>query len=143
DIVFVYSASSPADIIFRPELEQLAQVPGVRVEILCSRDSPIETWPGRRGRITAETLAEVAPDLRDRETFVCGPGGYMDAVRPCCSSSVLRGRMRNHSSSPPHPRPGWPGPRRNRRELRMPSTSAPAAGRSSASRAPRSSTPPT
>src|SRR5699024_7722472 len=82
EIVFVYSASSPADIIFRPELEQLAQVPGVRVEILCSRDSPIETWPGRRGRITAETLAEVAPDLRDRETFVCGPGGYMDAVRP-------------------------------------------------------------
>ena len=82
DIVFVHSAASPADIIFRPELEQLAQVPGVRVEILCSRDSPIETWSGRRGRITAGTLAEVAPDLRDRETFVCGPSGYMDAVRP-------------------------------------------------------------
>src|SRR5699024_6221655 len=81
DIVVVPSAASPADIICRPELEQLAQVPGVRVEILCSRDSPIETWPGRRGRITAGTLAEVAPDLRDRETFVCGPGGYMDAVR--------------------------------------------------------------
>src|SRR5699024_6444379 len=82
DIVFVHSSSSPADIIFRPELEQLAQVPGVRVEILCSRDSEFEIWSGRRGRITADTLAEVAPDLRDRETFVCGPSGYMDAVRP-------------------------------------------------------------
>ncbi|MGO3067311.1 MAG: FAD-binding oxidoreductase, partial [Brevibacterium linens] len=74
DIVFVHSASTPEGIIFRAELEQLAEVAGVSVTILCSRDSEAETWAGRRGRIDASTLAEVVPDAADRETFVCGPG---------------------------------------------------------------------
>ncbi len=82
DIAFVHSASTPLDIIFRAELEQLAEVAGVSVTILCSRDSEVETWAGRRGRIDENTLAEVVPDAADRETFVCGPGPCMEAVRP-------------------------------------------------------------
>ncbi|MDN5909919.1 MAG: hybrid-cluster NAD(P)-dependent oxidoreductase [Brevibacterium sp.] len=86
DIVLIHNAATPADIIFRPELEQLAEVPGVSVVTMCSRDSASEVevaeeWTGRRGRITSQTLAEVVPELRDRETFVCGPGDYMAAVR--------------------------------------------------------------
>ncbi len=82
DIAFVHSAATPVDIIFRAELEQLAELAGVSVTILCSRDSEVETWTGRRGRLDAATLAEVVPDAAERETFVCGPSGYMDAVRP-------------------------------------------------------------
>ncbi|WP_166975126.1 hybrid-cluster NAD(P)-dependent oxidoreductase [Brevibacterium atlanticum] len=82
DIAFVHSAATPVDIIFRAELEQLAELAGVSVTILCSRDSDSETWTGRRGRLDARTLAEVVPDAAERETFVCGPSGYMDAVRP-------------------------------------------------------------
>lgn len=81
DIVLVHNAATPDDIVFRPELEQLAQVPGVSVVIMCSRDSAAEVWAGRRGRISAEALAAEVPDLSDREVFVCGPSGYMDAVR--------------------------------------------------------------
>lgn len=81
DIVLIHNAATPADIIFRPELEQLAEVPGVSVVTMCSRDSDAEAWAGHRGRITRETLAEVVPELADRETFVCGPGDYMAAVR--------------------------------------------------------------
>ena len=93
DIVLIHNAATPADIIFRPELEQLAQVPGVSVVTMCSRDCAseaggsaseagvAEVWAGRRGRITRETLAEVVPELADRETFVCGPADYMAAVR--------------------------------------------------------------
>ncbi|RBP67183.1 ferredoxin-NADP reductase [Brevibacterium sanguinis] len=81
DIVLIHNAATPADIVFRSELEQLAEVPGIRVVTMCSRDSAAEVWAGRRGRITAEVLAEVVPGLRDREVFVCGPEGYMDAVR--------------------------------------------------------------
>lgn len=86
DIVLIHNAATPADIIFRPELEQLAQVPGVSVVTMCSRDSTseagvAEVWAGRRGRITRESLAEVVPELADRETFVCGPADYMAAVR--------------------------------------------------------------
>ncbi|MCU4297545.1 hybrid-cluster NAD(P)-dependent oxidoreductase [Brevibacterium permense] len=98
DIVFVHSASTPLDIIFRAELEQLAEVAGVSVTILCSRDSEAETWAGRRGRIDAPTLAEVVPDAADRETFVCGPGPYMDAVRPLLAEAgVASARMHEES----------------------------------------------
>ncbi len=98
DIVFVHSASSPLDIIFRAELEQLAEVAGVSVTILCSRDSEAETWAGRRGRIDASTLAEVVPDAADRETFVCGPGPYMEAVRPLLAEAgVASARMHEES----------------------------------------------
>ncbi|AZT98884.1 hybrid-cluster NAD(P)-dependent oxidoreductase [Brevibacterium aurantiacum] len=93
DIVLIHNAATPSDIIFRPELEQLAEVPGVSVVTMCSRDSAAEVgesdsevreaqvWAGRRGRITRDTLAEVVPELADRETFVCGPADYMAAVR--------------------------------------------------------------
>ena len=82
DIVFVHNAATPADIIFRTELEQLAEVPGIRVVTMCSRDSAGEEWSGRSGRITQDVLAEAVPDAAARETFVCGPNGYMDTVRP-------------------------------------------------------------
>lgn len=98
DIVFVHSASTPLDIIFRAELEQLAEVAGVSVTILCSRDSEAETWAGRRGRIDASALAEVVPDAADRETFVCGPGPYMEAVRPLLAEAgVASARMHEES----------------------------------------------
>ncbi|WGP06080.1 FAD-binding oxidoreductase [Bacillus subtilis] len=98
DIVFVHSASTPLDIIFRAELEQLAEVAGVSVIILCSRDSEVETWAGRRGRIDASTLAEVVPDAADRETFVCGPGPYMEAVRPLLAEAGVPS-ARTHEES--------------------------------------------
>ena len=98
DIVFIHSASTPLDIIFRAELEQLAEVAGVSVTILCSRDSEVETWAGRRGRIDAATLAEVVPDAADRETFVCGPGPYMDAVRPLLAEAGVPS-ARTHEES--------------------------------------------
>ncbi|WP_025776601.1 hybrid-cluster NAD(P)-dependent oxidoreductase [Brevibacterium sp. VCM10] len=98
DIAFVHSASTPEDIIFRAELEQLAEVAGVNVTILCSRDSETEAWPGRRGRIDASTLAEVVPDAADRETFVCGPGPYMEAVRPLLAEAGVES-TRMHEES--------------------------------------------
>ncbi len=81
DIVFVHNAATPDDIIFRAELDQLAEVPGIRVVTMCSRDSVTEVWAGRRGRISADVLAEAVPGLGDREVFVCGPAGYRESVR--------------------------------------------------------------
>ena len=98
DIAFVHSASTPEGIIFRAELEQLAEVAGVSVTILCSRDSEVETWAGRRGRIDENTLAEVVPDAADRETFVCGPGPYMEAVRPLLAEAGVPS-ARTHEES--------------------------------------------
>ena len=82
DVVFVHSARTPTDIVFRRELETIAStVPTTRVVHVCERDAPREPWGGLRGFLSAEMLRLVAPDLTDRVVFCCGPAPYMAAVR--------------------------------------------------------------
>jgi ferredoxin-NADP reductase len=82
DVTFVHSARTPADIIFRRELDAIAAVmPNIRIIHVCESDYPSERWTGLRGRLTTGMLQAVAPDLAERETFVCGPAAYMSSVR--------------------------------------------------------------
>ncbi len=82
DVLFVHSARSPADIVFRRELDAIASVlPSVRVMHVCESDHPADRWPGLRGRLTAEMVSTLIPDLDQRTTYVCGPAGYMASVR--------------------------------------------------------------
>jgi ferredoxin-NADP reductase len=82
DIVFVHNARTPADIIFRSELDIMARhASGLRFVPVCEVDHPAEAWGGFKGRLTRPLLELIAPDLREREIFVCGPSPYMAAIR--------------------------------------------------------------
>jgi ferredoxin-NADP reductase len=82
DIVFIHNARTPADIIFRRELEAIAAVmPNIRIIHICEGDYPSERWTGLHGRLTTAALQAIAPDLADRVTYTCGPPAYMAAVR--------------------------------------------------------------
>ena len=82
DIAFVHSARSPADLIFGDELALMARErPGLTVTTLCETDAADRVWNGYRGRLDLAKLSLIAPDFRERETFVCGPSPYMAAVR--------------------------------------------------------------
>jgi ferredoxin-NADP reductase len=82
DIVFVHSARSPSDIIFKDELALIERnLPNFRAIAVCETDSPAERWNGFRGRLSLATLELIAPDFREREIFCCGPTPYMAAVR--------------------------------------------------------------
>ncbi len=82
DVVFVHSARTPADIVFRQELAAIESVmPNFRVVHLCENDYPSERWGGMRGRLSTDMLRTLVPDLRERVTFNCGPTLYMDSVR--------------------------------------------------------------
>ncbi len=82
DILFVHSARSPANIIFREELDLLtAHRHGFRGVAICTGDSAVEVWGGYRGRLGPALLSMIAPDLLEREVHVCGPAPYMAAVR--------------------------------------------------------------
>ncbi|MFD0484216.1 2Fe-2S iron-sulfur cluster-binding protein [Kineococcus sp. GCM10028916] len=82
DVLFVHSARTPADIVFRSEQWGMpTQFPAVNVVQVCSEDSPGQDWHGHRGHLDAALLEEIAPDLAEREVFVCGPEGYMATVR--------------------------------------------------------------
>ncbi|GAB91189.1 hybrid-cluster NAD(P)-dependent oxidoreductase [Gordonia rhizosphera] len=82
DIVFIHSSRTPADILFRRELDAMAAVmPSLRVVHVCESDYPAERWTGLRGRLTAAMLETMAPDFAERVAFTCGPAAYMSAAR--------------------------------------------------------------
>lgn len=82
DVVFVHSARTPSDIVFRSELAAIETLmPNLRVVHICEADYPSERWGGMRGRLSPTMLQTVVPDFLERTTFNCGPAPYMDAVR--------------------------------------------------------------
>ena len=82
DIVFIHSARTPTDIIFRHELSSMGAVSDkLRVVHVCETPGSEPEWPGPVGRLSLELLMQHVPDYRDREVFICGPAGYMDAAR--------------------------------------------------------------
>lgn len=73
DVVVVHSARSERDLVCRVELEALAlTTEGLRLHWV-REDAD--------GRLSPELLRSWVPDVADRELLVCGPAGYMDAVR--------------------------------------------------------------
>ncbi|GAB3852092.1 hybrid-cluster NAD(P)-dependent oxidoreductase [Nocardioides maradonensis] len=82
DVVFLHSARTPSDIVFRSELAAIEMLmPNLRVVHICEADYPSERWGGMRGRISPTMLQTVVPDFLERTTYNCGPAPYMDAVR--------------------------------------------------------------
>lgn len=95
DILFIHSARTPADIIFRHELDAMAAMtPNIRVAHICEGDHPFERWHGLRGRLSTAALQALAPDLMERVTFTCGPAAYMASVRNMLAE--IRYDMRNY-----------------------------------------------
>jgi len=82
DVVFVHSARSPEDIVFRRELEEMhAGGTGIAVATVCETDPGDPTWRGVVGRLTRAMLERLVPDLHEREIFACGPPLYLESVR--------------------------------------------------------------
>jgi len=82
DVVFVHSARTPSDIIFRRELELLAaSQPGFRAAFVCEGQGGEGHWSAPTGYLDLPLLRRIAPDFTAREVFCCGPAPYMAAVR--------------------------------------------------------------
>jgi predicted ferric reductase len=75
-ITLLYRASSWEEVVFKTELDQL----------VAARGGVVHYVVGRRGReVSSHPLAPrfvlaAAPDLRDRDVFICGPREMVDAV---------------------------------------------------------------
>jgi ferredoxin-NADP reductase len=80
DTVFFHSARTPADIVFRRELE-LLQGPGFKLIVNCTRLAPDQEWSGLRGRLDAAMLHSAVPDFMERVVFMCGPDAWMNPMR--------------------------------------------------------------
>ena len=83
DLTLLASFRRPEDILFRRELEWLStRHPAFRVALtLTGEGVGARGWTGITGRVNAGMLSLVAPDLHDRQVFLCGPEPFMDDVR--------------------------------------------------------------
>lgn len=82
DMVFAHSARTPADIIYRAELDYMStRIDNFKLHLICERSETGQIWGGYRGYLSREMLQLIAPDFLDREIFCCGPTPYMRAVR--------------------------------------------------------------
>ena len=80
--IFLHSARTPDDIVFRAELEEMAaQMPNFQLAITLTQQPLMRSWMGLTGRISQSLLNMVAPDLLDRAVYVCGSEGFMQSVK--------------------------------------------------------------
>jgi ferredoxin-NADP reductase len=75
----LYSARSPADFAYLPELRGMARRKEIEVWVTATRGDVPGTWRGARGRINA---SHVRPLVDNEPTlcFVCGPTSMVEAV---------------------------------------------------------------
>jgi ferredoxin-NADP reductase len=74
----LYSARTPADFAYLPELRKLARDKKLDLAITATREVPAR-WRGDRGRITRDRLAALI-DTPETLSFVCGPASMVDDV---------------------------------------------------------------
>ena len=88
DIAFVHSARTPADIIFRKELDLMQfNQPHFSAAYICEKLENEANWYMPTGYLNLEALKQIAPDFLQREVFTCGPAPYMTAVRTMLASA--------------------------------------------------------
>jgi stearoyl-CoA 9-desaturase NADPH oxidoreductase len=71
DVVVVHSAPTAQATIFGAELQAMADSGRLRL---------VQRHTRRDGRLDPAQLAELVPDLAERETWACGPGELLDAL---------------------------------------------------------------
>lgn len=74
------SARAEDDLLYREELERLAERPEVEIVLTLTRSGP-HSWQGRRGRVDRSMLDVVSwrPAAMPR-AFVCGPTSFVEFV---------------------------------------------------------------
>lgn len=83
DVVFLHYARDPQDMIYADEVADLGdRIPGLTVVTVFTA--------GGGGRIDQASLLSQVPDLAKRETWLCGPAGFMDRAEPLIRMSGTR-----------------------------------------------------
>ncbi len=80
EVILLYSSRKRSGIVFEGELARLEQSSNGRFKVFhVLSDDP--DWSGENGRIDAEKISRLVPDLPEREIFLCGPPQMMKGLR--------------------------------------------------------------
>jgi ferredoxin-NADP reductase len=76
DMTLLYRVATDDDAIFRDELAELASSRGFEVHLGVGTD----IGDDQTDRLGIPAIRAIVPDVRERDCFVCGPPGLVDAV---------------------------------------------------------------
>jgi predicted ferric reductase len=76
-VTLIYRARHRHDIVFGREIEVLAQEPDVVIDYQVGSR---RTW-GSHDPLSADAIERLVPDVAQREVYLCGPSGFMDAAQ--------------------------------------------------------------
>ena len=89
DVVALYRVVSDSDIVFGPELEELARSRGIKINYV------VGDHAGTQGRhlLSPAHLRELVPDIGERDVYICGPVAMIDYIVPNLRTANV---SRNH-----------------------------------------------
>jgi predicted ferric reductase len=77
DLTLLYRARQPKHVIFRRELDTLAERRGARIHYLVGRRGSVD-MPG--DPLDADAIERLVPDIAGHDVYVCGPNEMMDRL---------------------------------------------------------------
>lgn len=84
DVRVVHSTPTADDLLFADELAELDEIGLIDLHVQYTR---------RDGKITAQSLDELCGDWRTRETWACGPGGFLDMAETAFADAGAADRL--------------------------------------------------
>jgi len=99
DVVLIYGNSTPEEIVFKQELDEIqASNPLIRVEHVLSRPTVSDRWKGKRGYINKDLIVELLPDYRGRLFYISGPPKMVISLEEQLTSLDIPGKQLKRDS---------------------------------------------
>ncbi len=98
EVVLVYRAEHRGDFALRAELDQIARHRGALIYYLDGPPPPRSSWlPGSMAHLSdVEALRWLAPDVADRDVYLCGPPRWSAAARAALADAGVPRRQVHH-----------------------------------------------
>jgi ferredoxin-NADP reductase len=93
DLTLLYRASRDSDIVFRRELEHLAEQRQANLRIVTGSRRELGRDP-----LSAAALQAQVPSLAEHDVYLCGPAGMADAVKTALRKAGVPRRHIHHES---------------------------------------------
>jgi ferredoxin-NADP reductase len=86
DVVLLYSAKYPTEIIAKEELNSYVNDISIRLLVTITRPQLGDNWTGQTGHIDSDMIKKEAPDYMERVAYICGPLAFVKAVKDALTS---------------------------------------------------------
>ena len=93
ELGLIYRASAERDVVFRRELERIAEKRRAKLWIIPGRRSDLGGDP-----LSAEQFAAHVPDIAEHEVYLCGPAGMTASVTAALRAAGVPRRQIHHES---------------------------------------------